>query len=115
MVMPKGVHDGRKKGSDSPFWRGGPRTYAERKAESNRAFKMKTRYGLTRDQLIDLQEHQDDHCLVCLSPLYGEFVVDHNHATGEVRGLLHCGCNTALGYVESGLAKKAERFLSASS
>lgn len=44
-------------------------------------------------------------CLVCLQPIdlkiKGEGVQDHNHKTGEIRGILHRSCNAALGKVDN--------------
>lgn len=38
--------------------------------------------------------------------------VDHNHETGEVRGLVDSECNFAIGFVEtSARAKLAEQYL----
>jgi len=52
-------------------------------------------------------------CAICFSTLnssrYTKFCVDHNHTTGQVRGLLCVGCNTALGLMK----ESPERFLSA--
>ncbi len=32
-------------------------------------------------------------------------VVDHDHSTGEIRGVLHRGCNAMLGIIENGRAR----------
>jgi hypothetical protein len=52
------------------------------------------RYGLTAEDLaaVDAQVA----CDVCDEPARH---VDHDHATGRVRGVLCLGCNTALGLV----------------
>jgi hypothetical protein len=39
---------------------------------------------------------------VCTLP---EAVVDHEHSTGEVRGVLHRGCNAMLGHIENNRAR----------
>lgn len=64
-------------------------------------------YGLGADEFLDLFEKQGHTCAVCRRPLtlfasdLAEApVVDHDHATGEVRALLCRGCNTAVGYIE---------------
>lgn len=51
-------------------------------------------------------------CKICQRPPYpagSRLVPDHNHATGEVRGLLCSPCNSALGL----MGEKAERLLAA--
>jgi hypothetical protein len=54
-------------------------------------------YGLTQDHYLTMLEYQNHLCACCKirPPRY----VDHNHETGEVRGLLCQPCNTALGFV----------------
>jgi hypothetical protein len=44
-------------------------------------------------------ESQDGRCAVCreLPPPGGRLCVDHDHETGQIRGLLCAGCNSALG------------------
>lgn len=51
------------------------------------------------DQMVDEQEGK---CAVCgRAPLGARgLVVDHNHRTGEVRGLLCAPCNTGLGLLQ---------------
>lgn len=45
---------------------------------------------------------QDFKCPICLRPFDGsrrgtKVAVDHDHATGKVRGLLHVQCNRGIG------------------
>ena len=51
------------------------------------------KYGLTDEQLDDVLAVEE--CEVCGSS--DRLVIDHNHATGEFRGVLCNGCNSALG------------------
>ena len=39
-------------------------------------------------------------CALCEKPLDGLKCLDHDHKTGEFRGVLCVSCNTALGYLE---------------
>lgn len=60
-------------------------------------------YGLTLEDYDVLLEKQQGCCAICGTTeprgtsTAGRFYVDHNHETGEVRGLLCNDCNTALG------------------
>lgn len=51
-----------------------------------------------------LKVNQSGLCAVCRKPIdssvKGEMVVDHDHVTGEIRGILHRSCNSALGKVD---------------
>lgn len=50
-------------------------------------------------------QKQDKICLLCLRPIEKEnTVLDHDHDTGECRGVLHRGCNALLGKLENGRA-----------
>lgn len=57
------------------------------------------KYGLTPEQYDALYDKQLGRCSICLVT-FGEKSphVDHDHKTGEVRGLLCHGCNVALGH-----------------
>ncbi|WP_345346738.1 endonuclease VII domain-containing protein [Actinoallomurus liliacearum] len=62
---------------------------------SVRNYLLKHRYGLTEQEVDAFSGRRGDLCLICLHrrPLH----VDHDHATGEVRGMLCFRCNGALG------------------
>lgn len=57
------------------------------------------RYGITLEDYGSLLAKQHGCCAIChRPPTDGKLlVVDHDHATGMVRGLLHNECNVALG------------------
>lgn len=63
-------------------------------------------YGISLDEYNDLLDKQDGKCRICKTSnpngLKNQkfFAVDHNHTTGEVRGLLCNNCNAAIGLFE---------------
>lgn len=64
--------------------------------ECNRANMRSWAYGLSDEDHAALLQQQDGVCAVCREegrPL----VVDHNHRTGAVRGLLCADCNIGIG------------------
>ncbi len=71
-------------------------------------------YGLNEAQLDALLLRAGGKCEACQEPLRIESI-DHDHATGTVRGVLCTGCNAALGRLEGcpqrllGLASYLER------
>lgn len=67
----------------------------QRAAETTRRNKLK-RYGLTIEQFEAMLVEQQGCCLICTEEMDPP-AVDHNHSTGEVRGLLCRPCNSALG------------------
>jgi hypothetical protein len=78
--------------------------------EQRRWHRIKTLYGLNREQVEHQLVEQKNLCLLCNRPftprLEGPegngtaWVIDHNHATKEFRGLVHQNCNLAIGYLE---------------
>lgn len=76
--------------------------------ERKRAANYRTNYGFSLEEYNQMFEAQGGRCAVCrrvetnLDPRNGRvkhLSVDHDHKTGEVRGLLCCDCNTALGHL----------------
>lgn len=58
-------------------------------------------YGVTPERFSEMWDEQGGACRICTAPLIlgskSGCAVDHNHSTGDVRGLL-CGlCNKGLG------------------
>ena len=63
----------------------------------SRISNLKTRYGISEGEYINLMNTQKGCCAVCLESLEVPYV-DHCHATNVVRGLLCQLCNTAIGH-----------------
>ena len=69
-------------------------------AESFRRWKLRSAYGLTQDDYMNMLSNQEGGCALCSTTDPGKkkhFYVDHCHKTGIVRGLLCNDCNIALG------------------
>lgn len=59
--------------------------------------RLKRLYGLTEEAYDEMVKSSGGKCSVCLSD--EELVVDHDHSSGRVRGILCDRCNKALGLV----------------
>lgn len=68
---------------------------SKRRLGGSRRYHLKRRYGLSLEDFDDLLERQGGVCAVCKEAPPTE--VDHDHDTGEVRGLLCSPCNGAVG------------------
>jgi hypothetical protein len=63
--------------------------------------RIKYRYGLTKEGFDALWEESNGQCSICTTQLrieHSGYAIDHNHATGAVRGLLCTACNSGLGH-----------------
>lgn len=78
------------------------------RAKNHRKHKQNKRertYGLSKDAFAELLAIQNGKCAICFTDNNGitpkgharEFFVDHDHNTGEVRGLLCSLCNLGIG------------------
>jgi hypothetical protein len=67
--------------------------------------RLKRVYGLTEEQVDSMLIEQNGLCAMCNRVMSGskDPVIDHNHVTGKVRGLLHHRCNVGLPYIEDAL------------
>jgi len=73
--------------------------------EINRRSRIKTKYGIDEEAYNDLLLKQNNACALCGSTDVrrkgnNRLIIDHNHATGEVRGLLCHPCNRILGMIK---------------
>ncbi len=69
------------------------------------------RYGITHDDYKKMLAAQGGVCAICKgeeTKRWTHFSVDHNHETGEVRGLLCHTCNTGLGQFQDSPEMLAE-------
>ena len=48
---------------------------------------------------------QGGHCALCGEKILDNAVLDHDHKSGHIRGVLHRGCNAYLGNMENNLAR----------
>ena len=57
----------------------------------------KRRFGITEEQFKNRLHNQNWQCEICSCDINQSACVDHDHATGKVRGLLCRTCNAGLG------------------
>jgi hypothetical protein len=88
------------RGKCKPCYREWQRGYAGRIRRTGyyKAIDLKRKYGMTLADFSHLLADQEYKCAICFREV--NLVVDHNHLTGEVRGLLCGRCNRALGMLE---------------
>ena len=84
--------------------------YVRRHPEVIRRSNLKHAHGLTPAQYDQMLEAQGGVCAACGTPEVGRnqygvvsLAIDHDHATGAVRGLLCMRCNRALGLLGDSL------------
>ena len=75
------------------------REYRKRNKEQFAAYERKKLYGITQEEFEALLLKQDNVCGICREPFKDTFNrhVDHDHSTGEIRGILCADCNRGLG------------------
>ena len=96
--------------------------YAQRKRRQNPNWKrdrhLMTLYGITvaqRDEMLIARGRICDLCLKKMPDHDGVTgpVIDHNHTTGKIRGILHSDCNRALGLLKEDITalQRAPRYI----
>ncbi len=77
---------------------------------------LKYKYGITSAKFLKVWNEQKGACAICLDALPAlmsyenrrrGYAIDHNHETGQFRGILCVNCNTLLG-----MAKDSKKVLS---
>lgn len=85
-----------------------------------KGYELRKKYGLTLIQYREKLVSQDSLCEICRRPETGKhptwkgslpLAVDHDHVSGNIRGLLCHACNKRLGVIESNWLEKAVAYL----
>ena len=79
------------------------KAHPEKHSEYGWRSRIKGTYGITEEDYSQMFIEQQGQCGICFSSLiYRDKAthIDHDHDTGEVRGLLCHGCNTAIGLLK---------------
>lgn len=78
--------------------------YAKNRTDLNREKVYRRKYGLSHADYMVMVANQNGQCASCGCtpppvPDRKRLVVDHDHATGAIRGLLCPGCNIGIGHL----------------
>ena len=74
------------------------RAWARRNPRASKQYRLKSTYGITIERYEEMLEAQSGVCAICnKTDDHFSLAVDHDHNSGEVRGLLCSQCNRALG------------------
>lgn len=65
---------------------------------------LKNKYNLSLKDLEILKKFQNNKCCICNKNLEKPFV-DHDHETGQIRGVLCRFCNTGLGFFQDSVSR----------
>jgi hypothetical protein len=71
----------------------------------DRWIKLERAYSITQKEYLEILDKQNNLCAICSKP-FGAIVglgadcavVDHDHYTGKVRGIIHSNCNQLIGW-----------------
>lgn len=88
------VIDTDKKRKSNLKWR---HTIRESGFTNQQICKIKHRYKITEFELLNYLTTQKNKCGICDNVFNNNILVDHNHDTGKIRGLLCRNCNFAIG------------------
>ena len=77
--------------------------------DKENAYRIKSLYGITVEEKYNMLLSQNNRCKICKTPFIKEKKalmphIDHDHATGKVRGLLCDYCNRGLGAFKDKIA-----------
>lgn len=81
-----------------PVWKMRRVTRKARNPARLKVAALKHLYGVTPEAVAELLKIQVGVCAICQRPpVHSPLVIDHDHKTGRVRGLLCRACNLGLG------------------
>ena len=68
----------------------------------HREYHIKRKYGMTPKQHKQMYLDQNGCCKLCSKPVeYNKLHTDHDHATGNIRGLLCISCNLGVSFIDN--------------
>lgn len=80
------------------------KSHKEERKQANKQYNLKKTYNLSIDQYNQMLAEQNYKCKICgvdeVNAGKNGLVVDHNHKTGKIRGLLCDGCNKGIGFLK---------------
>lgn len=84
--------------------------FRSKEIRANRQQHLKKRFGLTLEQYDLMVKAQNGLCAICklsnrrrVMERISALAVDHNHLTGQIRGLLCANCNSGLGLLQESI------------
>jgi hypothetical protein len=75
----------------------------EDKSEYRYFYSLKIKFGISKSDYNLMLKKQNGVCLICQKKDTRRLSVDHDHNTGEIRGLLCTKCNAVLGQVDDNI------------
>lgn len=66
---------------------------------------MRLKHAEVKPLREKLLKEQTGCCALCQEPVVDDAVLDHDHKTGAIRGVLHRGCNSLLGKIENNMPR----------
>lgn len=85
----------------------------ERNLQYSKEYNLQRKFKLSLEEYQVLSDKQGNVCAICGSSCTRSLAVDHNHNTGEIRGLLCNSCNRGIGYLKDSpdILRKAISYL----
>lgn len=85
------------------------------RSEQRHTLRLKANYDITPREVDQRLKDQDNACAICQQPFEDKPMVDHDHKSGKVRGLLCHHCNTGIGLMRDDpkLLYRAARYIHA--
>jgi len=80
-------------------------SHKEESHKTSRRYVLKNTYGMSEDDRDNLINKQEGRCAICKK--FAELVIDHDHSTQKVRGMLCRKCNLAIGHFEDDITYMA--------
>jgi len=88
------------------WWNEYSRQWARNNPISRSETFMKYHHGIDAEDFGKMVIKQNGLCALCGKPLWVYFVIDHDHKTEKIRGLIHQRCNYILGAMETTFGSK---------